>query len=127
MGAARSRWIGLLAAGCLLGGCGGGGGGGGHGGHDAGTRTATTPPAAVSGRVSGAEVFTRDCLYCHSLSGHNAPSQQGGDLRDLHTSRRQMVELTAEMPRLHGPLTPAQLNAVVEYVMAVERRVSPPG
>lgn len=105
------------AAGALaVGGCGGGGSGGGGAGGGGGGGGAT--PAAISGR----QVFIQACAACHSLTGHNTARQQGGDLLHFHATRRQTLQLTAEMPVLHHRLTQAQLAAVVDYIMAVERR-----
>ncbi|MEA2211053.1 MAG: Cytochrome c [Solirubrobacteraceae bacterium] len=70
---------------------------------------------------SGRELFTRDCMACHSLSGHSSAKQQGGDLLGAHLRRPVLVQFTAEMPVKH-PLSKADLNAVVDYVLAVQRR-----
>jgi mono/diheme cytochrome c family protein len=84
-------------------------------GHPAGT--SQLPPGSVAGR----ELFARDCAFCHSLSGHNSPKQQGGDLLGAHLRRPVLVQFTAEMPVKHR-LSRADLNAVVDYVIAVQRR-----
>ena len=84
----------------LLAGCGSGG--------------AAPPP-------SGAAVFTQACSACHSLSGHNDPRRQGGDLLAFHSSRAQMLQLASEMPVRH-PLGRSELDAVVRYVIAAEDR-----
>ncbi|MFL5862118.1 MAG: c-type cytochrome [Solirubrobacteraceae bacterium] len=70
---------------------------------------------APSGRV----VFARACRGCHTLTGHNDARHQGGDLLGFHSTRPQMLQLAREMPVRH-PLSPAQLQAVVRFVMAVE-------
>ena len=72
--------------------------------------------------VSGQAVFATHCEACHSLSGSSTPRQQGGDLKNLHLPHTDLVQLTAEMPPLHGPLTARQLRAVVAYVESAERR-----
>src|ERR1700760_1819988 len=89
------------AAAALLVACGGGQGGPstGSGRH--------TPPSAVSGQV----VFAQHCSVCHSLDGRNHP-------------RLQVVQCVREMPVIHRPLTSAELQAVVDYVMAAERRAA---
>ena len=79
-------------------------------------------PAAVSGRV----VFTEHCSVCHSLSGIDNPRLQGGDLLGFHARRSEVVQFVREMPVVHRPLTHGELQAVVAYVMAAERRASRP-
>jgi mono/diheme cytochrome c family protein len=71
--------------------------------------------AASSGRA----LFTQACGACHTLTGHNDPRHQGGDLRDFHASRTQLGQLAAEMP-VRRPLSREQLQAVVAFVMGVE-------
>jgi mono/diheme cytochrome c family protein len=74
-------------------------------------------PRATSGRT----VFAQECSGCHSLSGHNDPRRQGGDLLAFHSSRVALVQLAGEMP-VRRPLSKSALQAVVDYVMTVERR-----
>lgn len=95
----RLTALATAAAVCALtAGCGGGGG---------------------SSRPSGKVVFAQECSACHSLTGHNDPRRQGGDLLRFHSSRTQLVQLAAEMPVRHA-LSQPQLQAVVDYVMDVE-------
>ncbi len=75
--------------------------------------------AAPEGSSSGRELFARSCSGCHTLAGVDDPRRQGGDLLDFHARRAQLRQLAAEMP-VWPPLRDAQLNAVVDYVMAVE-------
>ncbi len=84
------------------------------GGHAPGT---STRASLASGRV----LFSRACGACHTLSGHDDPRHQGGDLRGFHASRAQMRQLAAEMP-VRRPLTAAQLQSVVAFVISVEAR-----
>lgn len=72
--------------------------------------------------VSGRSVFRTDCEVCHSISGHSAPTQQGGDLRRLRLPRAELLQYAAEMPVLHRRLTRAELHAVVAYLESVQRR-----
>ena len=72
--------------------------------------------------ISGSAVFSRHCSTCHSISGTAAPRQQGGDLRNLHLPRVELVQLIVEMPPVHGPLTARELHAVIDYLQAMERR-----
>ena len=81
------------------------------------TSSRVLPQSSASGR----EVFTRDCAFCHSLTGHNSPKQAGGDLLGARLRRPVLVQFTAEMPVKHR-LSRADLNAVVDYVLAVQRR-----
>ncbi len=71
--------------------------------------------AASSGRA----LFTQACGACHTLSGHNDPRHQGGDLRNFHASRTQLSQFAAEMP-VRRPLSREQLRAVVGFVMGIE-------
>jgi mono/diheme cytochrome c family protein len=67
----------------------------------------------------GRALFDQACGACHTLTGHNDPRHQGGDLRGFHASRAQLYQLAAEMP-VRRPLSRAQLQTVVRFVMAVE-------
>ncbi len=67
----------------------------------------------------GRALFDQACGACHTLTGHNDPRHQGGDLRDFHADRAQLYQLAAEMP-VRRPLSRGQLQAVVRFVMAVE-------
>jgi hypothetical protein len=75
--------------------------------------------------ASGARVFARDCTMCHSVIGNESLHRQGGDLLGYRMTRRQLQEFTREMP-VPRRLTATELNAVVEYVLALqERRPAP--
>jgi mono/diheme cytochrome c family protein len=69
----------------------------------------------------GRELFAEACGACHTLSGHNDPRHQGGDLLGFHATRPQMLQLAGEMPVRH-PLSPGQLDAVVTFVTSLEAR-----
>ncbi len=69
---------------------------------------------------SGRELFARSCSACHTISGADDPRRQGGDLLAFHASRAQLLSLAAAMP-VRPPLRETQLEAVVDYVLAVER------
>jgi hypothetical protein len=60
---------------------------------------------------------------CHSVIGNESLRRQGGDLLGYRMTRQQLREFTREMPVRHR-LTPAELNAVVDYVFALQRRGS---
>ncbi len=70
---------------------------------------------------SGRTLFAQACSACHSLSGTQSPRRQGGDLLGIRFSRAVMLQFVREMP-LRRPLSPAELRAVSDYVVAVERR-----
>ena len=92
-----------LAAVCLgLAGCGGGG----------------------ARPVSGALVFAHDCQVCHSVIGNESEHKQGGDLLGYHLTRAQWLSFTRVMPA-RKPLSKAELNAVVDYVLRAQGRVFP--
>jgi mono/diheme cytochrome c family protein len=95
--------IGLVAA-LAVAGCGGGGGG-----------------ASISQTSEAAHVFARNCSACHSLIGNESRHRQGGDLVGYRLSRQQLLEFTREMPT-RRPLTSAQLQLVVEYVLGFQQR-----
>jgi mono/diheme cytochrome c family protein len=75
--------------------------------------------ASAVGSVSGRAVFSQECSACHSLRGNETARLQGGDLLAFHSSRVQLMQLSAEMPVRH-PLDQAQLRAVVSFVMGAE-------
>jgi mono/diheme cytochrome c family protein len=76
---------------------------------------AARPPA------SGAKLFASSCGGCHTLTGVDSPSHQGGDLLGVRLSRAQLLQFTREMPVRH-PLTATELDAVTSYVLAAQRR-----
>lgn len=68
---------------------------------------------------SGRPLFSQACGACHTLTGHDDPRHQGGDLRAFHASRAQFLQFASEMPVRHA-LSHAQLQAIVRFVMSVE-------
>jgi mono/diheme cytochrome c family protein len=77
----------------------------------------TGAPAAPSGR----SLFAQACGFCHSLTGHESPSKQGGDLLGVRLRRPVALQFAREMPVQH-PLSHAQLAAIVDYIALVQRR-----
>lgn len=73
--------------------------------------------------ASGRAVFAQQCSVCHSLAGNEHARKDGGDLLGFHATRSEVVQFVREMP-VRRPLTKAQLQAVVDYVMAAERRAA---
>jgi mono/diheme cytochrome c family protein len=88
----------------------------------AGSIKLSTVPSSAAEPVTGLGLFVEHCQLCHSMTGHPSPTQQGGDLSTLRTSRRELTQLTVEMPVIHGRLNAAQVRAVVNYMISVERR-----
>jgi mono/diheme cytochrome c family protein len=80
-------------------------------------------PACGSGQSqsspAGRALFQQACGACHTLTGHNDPRHQGGDLLGFHATHSQMLQLASEMP-VRRPLSSAQLDAIVRFVMAME-------
>jgi mono/diheme cytochrome c family protein len=70
---------------------------------------------------SGQAVFSGECGACHSLSRRQSSRQQGGDLRELKMPRATLLQFAAEMPVPHR-LTRHDRNAVVNYILSVQRR-----
>lgn len=93
----------LAAIALALAGCGG-----------AGPSASPTGPAARA-------LFAHSCGGCHSLIGHNLPKDQGGDLLHARLPRGVLFQYAREMPVPHR-LTGAQLQTIVDYVLAVQRR-----
>jgi mono/diheme cytochrome c family protein len=98
----------LLTSGLGLAGCGGA----------SPHKAPVTLPA--TGSVSGAVVFAHDCQSCHSLIGNESEHKQGGDLLGYDLTRQEWVSFTRVMPT--RPLSAAQLNAVVSYILRVQAR-----
>jgi mono/diheme cytochrome c family protein len=69
----------------------------------------------------GKALFTQACGACHTVSGVDSPSHQGGDLLAVHLSRPVLLQFAREMPvRRH--LTPEQLQSVADYILGLQRR-----
>jgi hypothetical protein len=66
-------------------------------------------------------VFAGNCRACHSLVGNESRHRQGGDLAGYRLTRQELVQFTREMPTPR-PLTSAQLDVVVDYVLEFQRR-----
>ena len=71
---------------------------------------------------SGSALFKAHCQTCHSISGTSTPKQQGGDLKNLHLPRTELLQFAAEMPPIHGLLRPREVRTVVSYLQAIEKR-----
>ena len=81
--------------------------------------TAGVSGCGGSSAPSGQRLFAGSWSTCHSLSGNERPSRQGGDLRGLRISHAAMLRFVREMPVRHH-LAGVQGNAVAKYVRAIE-------
>lgn len=94
--------LGVLAVALLGAGCG------------SGSSIKSQPP-------SGRALFASSCGGCHTLTGVDSPTHQGGDLLHVALTRAQLRQFTREMP-VRRPLSAAELDAVTSYVLAVQGR-----
>lgn len=81
---------------------------------------ASSGPAPSPTRPAARALFSHACGGCHSLTGHNLPKDQGGDLLAARLPRSALLQYAREMPVPH-PLTAAQLRTIVAYVRAVQQ------
>jgi mono/diheme cytochrome c family protein len=86
-----------------------------------GLATAACGSSGTSTRPVGQKLFSQACGGCHTLSGRDSPSHQGGDLLHLRLARPVMLQFAAEMPLRHR-LSDRQLAAVTDYLLAVQRQ-----
>jgi mono/diheme cytochrome c family protein len=86
-----------------------------------GLATAACGGGQRSGSAGGGVLFDQACGHCHTLSGANVPSHQGGDLLTVHLKRSLLMQFAREMP-VRQPLTRGELAAIVDYVLAAQRR-----
>jgi len=77
--------------------------------------------AGTAPQPTGKALFAESCTVCHSLSGRESPSRQGGDLLGARFSPEVMLQFAREMP-VRRPLGAAELRAISAYVVSVERR-----
>lgn len=87
----------------------------------AGLASAACGSSGPPPRPDGEQLFAQACGACHTLSGHDSPRHQGGDLLRPRLDRPVMLQFAAEMPVRH-PLTARQLAAVTDYILAVQRQ-----
>ncbi|MGH2870675.1 MAG: c-type cytochrome [Solirubrobacteraceae bacterium] len=83
----------------------------------AATGCGTATPTGASGR----SLFAQACGFCHSLTGHESPSKQGGDLLGVRLRRPVALQFAREMP-VRPRLSHAELAAIVDYIALVQRR-----
>ena len=66
-------------------------------------------------------MFASSCSVCHGLSGTEAAGKQGGDLAAFTMTEAQIESETRVMPVVRRPLTDAQVRAVSQYILGVQR------
>jgi mono/diheme cytochrome c family protein len=71
--------------------------------------------------ADGRALFVQACGTCHTVSGTNSPSHQGGDLLAVRVSRPVMVQFEREMP-VRRRLTSGELDSIAEYILGLQRR-----
>ena len=69
---------------------------------------------------AGRALFATSCGGCHSLTGHDTASHQGGDLLGVRLRRPVALQFAREMPARRR-LTAAQLSTIVDYIAVVQR------
>ena len=83
-----------------------------------GSASTSAPSAGVT--AAARTLFAGSCGGCHTLTGHDTSSHQGGDLLGVHLHRPVALQFAREMPVPHR-LTQAQLGTIVDYIAAVQR------
>jgi mono/diheme cytochrome c family protein len=68
----------------------------------------------------GGALFAQKCGACHTISGVDSPSHQGGDLLHVRLSRTVLLQFMSEMP-VHPAPDRMQLRSIADYVLAVQR------
>ncbi len=86
----------------------------------AGCGSASAPRPTPGATAAARTLFTGSCGGCHSLTGHDTPTHQGGDLLGVRLRRPVALQFAREMPVRHR-LTEAQLGSIVDYIAAVQR------
>src|ERR1700712_5184588 len=86
----------------------------------AGCGSASAPPPSAGVTAAARTLFSDSCGGCHTLTGHNLASHQGGDLLGVRLRRSVALQFAREMPVPHR-LTPAQLSTIVDYIAAIQR------
>ena len=77
-------------------------------------------PSNAGVHAEGQALFKSSCSGCHSLTGHESSRYQGGDLVAARLPRGVALQYAREMPVRHA-LTRPQLQAIVDYIAAVQR------
>jgi mono/diheme cytochrome c family protein len=80
--------------------------------------------SSSGGGSSGAKVFaTAGCKVCHTLKAAGATGSVGPNLDQLQPSdklvKKQVMNGGGGMPSFKGKLSPAQIDAVAQYVSSV--------
>jgi mono/diheme cytochrome c family protein len=106
------------------------GGGGANAGPTTTPQTTSTPQNTTStgggtqqANAQAKQAFTQNCAACHTLKDAGATGNVGPNLDDLKpdapTVQRQVTNGGGGMPAFKGTLTPAQIQAVAQYVSSV--------
>jgi len=88
------------------------------------TTTTTTTTGGGGGKPNGKQVFaSAGCAGCHTLKDAGATGTVGPDLDQLKPSEatvaKQVTTGGGTMPSFKGQLSPAQIQAVAQYVSSV--------
>lgn len=86
----------------------------------AGVPVTTPPPPSGGGAAGGKDIFAANCVSCHTLADANATGTVGPNLDQSKPSKALVVDRVTNgrggMPPFKGQLTPAQIQAVADYV-----------
>ncbi len=77
--------------------------------------------SGASQKPDGRAIFAASCSACHGLTGRESAKRQGGDLARFRMTEAQIESFTRIMPA-RRPLTDAEIRAVSQYVLSVQRR-----
>jgi outer membrane protein assembly factor BamB len=82
--------------------------------------TTTTTPESGGSAALGKQVFSQNCASCHTLAAANASGTVGPNLDQLQpdeaTVKRQVENGGGAMPAFKGRLSPAEIDAVSQFV-----------
>jgi mono/diheme cytochrome c family protein len=85
--------------------------------------TTSTGGGTQQANAQAKQAFTQNCAACHTLKDAGAAGNVGPNLDDLKpdapTVQRQVTNGGGGMPAFKGTLTPAQIQAVAQYVSSV--------
>ena len=69
----------------------------------------------------GSDLFASECSACHSAIGNESLRRPGGDLLVYRLSRADLLQFARQMP-VPKPLSAAQLRAIVDYIVELQRK-----
>jgi mono/diheme cytochrome c family protein len=86
----------------------------------AGTGATAPPPPGGGEATDGQSIFTANCAACHTLADAGTTGTVGPNLDQARPSQELAVDRVTNgrgaMPAFEGSLSPAQIEAVAEYV-----------